>query len=401
MGASPRMVLACSLPYTLELANIQCNKEKIKQRKMVIIQALKAANQECKHTKESEVNKCLFCNELWQDSNVPILETIKIIQSLENSNKVNAGRGSFLNEKGEIETESLIATTEPSLALSAFCSSQYLFPAHLLHFEEILKDDLYPAFLSKPRFEGGVPFLIPSPDKKRKKKWKMKEEILKDLKTPYAQVLELSDTVGVCTINCRGNAAVASSSGGPWCHKERRIGMVSSFGSGSYVETSILQFPDTEDKRSCKLTIALTISGDGNEILRRAVAMKIYHSYLGCFKILMQTKPLVDLLNDKTVSCQSIMEQSKTPTCKIFNDEIKVLVEELSFGCIMTVSLKLDQENEKEGDCNVGYELTVIHTTVTPNFVYGYKFPNDAKPKIMTNSMSKGGDVKIKTIYPK
>lgn len=107
----------------------------LKRSKKYMLKAIQEALQQWDHEVSIEFvdlyqedmndNQCIWCDSVFDGSQAPIIQCMKIMNCLENSGIFNAGKGSCLNENGSIETEWLIASTDENFSLATVAWCEY------------------------------------------------------------------------------------------------------------------------------------------------------------------------------------------------------------------------------------------------------------------------------------
>lgn len=185
--------------------------------------------------------------------------------------------------------------------------------------------------------------------------------------------------------------------------------MVSSYGAGSYTESYCVynQLNDKEsytDKLCYKLTIAVTVSGDGDSLLTTLPAFRIPQEYKTVFERNIK-KHLPKTTDFTETYIQSIL--------KDYNSDIKYFIEKnfskYSFACILLVSLSLcDKCNNNTTlsklnspkPVETGYSVHIFQSGLSPSFSYSIKFPTSVKPKVVFSHANATTSIKHTIYYP-
>ena len=178
------------------------------------------------------------------------------------------------------------------------------------------------------------------------------------------------------------------------------MGMVSSFGWGSYTQSYwiMLKWSNSDkewilyDKIWLKLTIAVTISGDGDELLKRLPAFRICQEFKSCFE-----KSLSNENIDVTKFTHETIKSLSNLWLLELNNFVAKEYSDVSFGWILLSSIGVWNSCNHEQIANINptigkfysYRLDVFHSGLSPNFSYWYKSPNNDKPKVVFSYSNK------------
>ena len=189
------------------------------------------------------------------------------VNALEDNPLFNAGRGSAINAKGEVEMCASIMDGEKmkcgavaivknvknpiSLAKAIMKNTDhiYLGGEGALDYAQKINIALEPEsyFITENQFEAY--------DKKRKEKYESNHSIARE------QIRERSHgTVGAVALDSDGNLAAATSTGGTEYNKEGRIGDSSMIGVGCFADNN---------------TCAISTTGDGEYLIRGVIAHSV------------------------------------------------------------------------------------------------------------------------------
>ena len=187
--------------------------------------------------------------------------------------------------------------------------------------------------------------------------------------------------------------------------KPGRVGMVSSFGCGSYtkrywIQAKISSINEENQNNICLcFTVASTISGDGDMLLPKLPAFRIWQEFKTLFEksVQVQTFDINVLSNIKSIHNWSLVSLNNFIT-KEFSD--------LSFGCLLLSSLSLwNSWNQSLIIKDIQQEniysnrLDVFHSGLSPNFSYWYQFNKDLKPKVVFSYSNKSTKMKHSTYW--
>ncbi len=179
----------------------------------------------------------------------------KAVEFLESDPTFNAGRGSVLNARGEVELDAAIMEGSELRAGSATCISRILHPVALAR--EILESSPHVMLSGEGALEfarsRGIPLCDPEElivDRERERYRRGKA---------VAAEAPPSDTVGAVACDSRGRVAAATSTGGTLLKLPGRIGDSAIIGAGLYAD----------DRKG-----AAASTGHGEAILRIAMAYR-------------------------------------------------------------------------------------------------------------------------------
>jgi beta-aspartyl-peptidase (threonine type) len=181
----------------------------------------------------------------------------KSVEFLESDPAFNAGRGSVLNARGEVELDAAIMEGSELKAGSVVCVSRVLHPVALAR--EILESSPHVMLAG----EGAVEFArsrgIALCDSEELIVERERERYLRAKATPASAESPPSDTVGAVACDIHGHVAAATSTGGTLLKLPGRIGDSPVIGAGLYAD----------DRRG-----AASSTGWGEGILRMAMAFR-------------------------------------------------------------------------------------------------------------------------------
>jgi beta-aspartyl-peptidase (threonine type) len=181
----------------------------------------------------------------------------KAVEFLESDPTFNAGRGSVLNARGEVELDAAIMEGSELRAGSAACVSRILHPVALAR--EILESSPHVMLSGEGALEFARSRGIPLCDPEELIVERERERYLRAKATSASAESPSPDTVGAVACDSHGHVAAATSTGGTLLKLPGRIGDSPVIGAGLYAD----------DRRG-----AASSTGWGEGILRIAMAFR-------------------------------------------------------------------------------------------------------------------------------
>ncbi|GAA4386731.1 isoaspartyl peptidase/L-asparaginase [Hymenobacter koreensis] len=181
------------------------------------------------------------------------------VQSLENHELFNAGKGGMLNLNGEVETEASIMDGQ---TLRGGAVSGLKLVKNPVSLARLVMEKCKHSFLTAEgahefALSQGLTLLDPSYFKTEEQQ----EEWLEIIQGAQVEHANKHDTVGAVALDQHGNMAVATSTGGIEGKLRGRVGDSCIYGGGSYANNDVC---------------AASCTGDGEIIMLAAVAHEVY-----------------------------------------------------------------------------------------------------------------------------
>ncbi|MFD2247362.1 isoaspartyl peptidase/L-asparaginase family protein [Pontibacter ruber] len=185
------------------------------------------------------------------------------VMSMEENPAFNAGRGSSLTQRGEVEFDSAIMDGK-TLRAGAVGAIRYV--KHPISLAKVILQKCDHAllvgsgaeeFALRQKLELMDPEYFVTPEKD--KAWRDKQQ--KGLKKKHEMVGSMADTVGAVALDMDGNLAAATSTGGLTDKMKGRVGDSPVIGGGTFANNEVC---------------AVSCTGEGEVIMRGVLAHEVY-----------------------------------------------------------------------------------------------------------------------------